>query len=273
MSNSFCVVGSPIEHSLSPVLHSAAYSFLSLDCSYSKSRVELGGLSEFLKKTPVSGISVTMPLKREAFELAKSCDEDSKLTEVSNTLLRQEQGWLASNTDVFGIKMALLGVSSPNSTAILGSGATARSAVLALSQSFPNTALRIMARNPETVRELLLFATGLGMKAETSAVEASRLVDCDLVMSLVPIGSFDSIWDEVAGLPEPKDSWLFDVAYNPWPSKAASSWNFEKVIPGIEMLIWQAVRQVELFATSVDTSVSLDHQALYNVMKEAVSAK
>lgn len=273
MTNSFCVVGSPIDHSLSPVLHSAAYEFLKLDWSYSKSKVELGGLLDFLGETFVSGVSVTMPLKREAFAMAFDHDEDSKLTEVSNTLIRQEQGWFASNTDVFGIRMALGGVSDPALTAIFGSGATAKSAVLALSQSFPKTKLRIMARNADNASELLAFAVELGLSGETSPVELSGIVSSDLVMSLVPSGSYDSLWTEVARTSKPKDAWLFDVSYNPWPSKAASSWEAQKVVSGIEMLMWQAVRQVELFTASVAPSVSVDRQAMYSVMKAAVSSK
>ncbi|MSZ53418.1 MAG: shikimate dehydrogenase, partial [Actinobacteria bacterium] len=74
MKTSFSVVGSPIEHSLSPVLHTAAYKHLGLGFVYGKNEVPAGGLGNFLSSSDLSGVSVTMPLKNEAFAFAASHD-------------------------------------------------------------------------------------------------------------------------------------------------------------------------------------------------------
>jgi len=224
MTTSFCVVGSPIEQSLSPVLHTAAYKHLGLDFAYGKNEVPAGGLRNFLSSSDLSGVSVTMPLKVEAFALAASHDQDSLTTGVSNTLVRSTGGWRGFNTDVYGISQALSDVSEPRNTLVIGSGATARSGLVALAKLFSKTEVQLVSRK---------------------------------------IGQSD----------EPRSGILFDVAYNPWPSKPALAWDSSKVISGVEMLIWQAIEQVQLFVSATGIASEIDRSALYSAMKAAVSHK
>jgi shikimate dehydrogenase len=92
-------------------------------------------------------------------------------------------------------------------------------------------------------------------------------------MSLVPAGSFAELWEEIRQSDKPRSGTLFDVAYNPWPSKPALAWDSSKVISGIEMLIWQAIEQVQLFVSATGITSEIDRSALYSVMKAAVSHK
>ena len=273
MTTNFCVVGSPIEHSLSPVLHAAAYHHLGLDYQYTKHEVVTGGLRQFVRAADLNGISVTMPLKREAFALASSHDEDSLLTGVSNTLVNSAGVWSAYNTDVYGISQALAGVSSPERTIVIGSGATARSGMVALSKFFPKTHVEVIARNEVSKNELVDFAGSLGLIASTGSDSVQSLLSADLVMSLVPAGSLTDLWDAVRKDSQSGRGILFDVAYSPWPSTAGLSWDISRVISGIEMLIWQAIKQVELFSVAAGSTQAVDRHALYEVMKGAVSAK
>ena len=273
MTTSYCVVGSPIEHSLSPVLHAAAYKQLGLDIQYDKQEVVAGSLADLLDSRTYSGVSVTMPLKQEAFALADSHDKYSTATGVANTLFQAKGAWSAANTDVYGITQALATVTAPKQTLIIGSGATARSALVALSEKFPETAIAIISRNENNGQELVAFAESYGFTAGIKPANSESVLQANLVMSLVPAGSFTEVWSEVAKDENRKTGTLFDVAYNPWPSKAALAWDSDRVISGIEMLIWQAIEQVQLFVSSTGEQRKIDRDSLYKVMKDAVSAK
>lgn len=273
MTTSFCVVGSPIEHSLSPVLHNAAYKQLGADFNYGRNEVRAGGLADFLGGKDLTGVSVTMPLKQEAFALASSHDQNSLATGASNTLVRSANSWRGFNTDVYGMSQALAGVSEPMKTLVIGSGATARSGLVAISKLFPNTEVQLVSRNKDAVIELEAFAKKLGLSASIKSPTPDALLSADLVMSLVPAGSFIELWEQIRQSDEPKSGILFDVAYNPWPSKPALAWNFSNVISGIEMLIWQAIEQVQLFSSAAGMTGERDRSSLYSVMKEAVSLK
>ena len=273
MTTSFSVVGSPISHSLSPALHLAAYRFLGLDFLYEMNEVEAGALANFVKDSEFAGVSVTMPLKQEAFELGSFHDEDSQRTRVSNTLVRAIGGWNAYNTDVFGIRQALLGLPTVTSTVVLGSGATARSGLVALSQLAPNSGVSILSRNAGAADQLVEFAKGLDLVASVQEVNALKLIEADLVLSLVPSGSFAQLWAELGRSNQTGKGVLFDVAYNPWPSTAALAWGDTQTISGIEMLIWQAIRQIELFLEASNSIVDFDRLEMYAVMKNAVSGK
>lgn len=273
MTTSFTVVGSPIEHSLSPVLHKAAYEYLGLDFAYGKNEVPAGGLIDFLASSDVVGVSVTMPLKYEAFDLAVSHDEDSLTTGVSNTLVKSASGWRGFNTDVYGICQALSIVFEPRVTVIIGSGATARSGILALSKLFPKTQVHLISRNQDAGVALEVFGQKLRLNVSMKPATVQTLMSADLVMSLVPADSYDELWEEFQGSGNSSSGTLFDVAYNPWPSKAGLAWNPSTVISGIEMLIWQAIEQVQLFASANGSIDEIDRSALYSVMKAAVSSK
>jgi len=273
MTTSFTVVGSPIEHSLSPALHNSAYEYLGLDFAYGKNEVPAGGLSDFLASTDAAGVSVTMPLKNEAFDLAVSHDDDSLTTGVSNTLVRTASGWRGFNTDVYGICQALSIVSEPRVTAVIGSGATSRSGMVALSKLFPKTEVHLISRNQDAGVELEVFGQRLGLNVSMKPSTVQTLMPADLVLSLVPAGSYVELWEEIQRSRNSSSGTLFDVAYNPWPSKAGLAWNLSTVISGIEMLIWQAIEQVQLFASANTSIGKIDRTALYSVMKAAVSSK
>jgi len=273
MTTNFCVVGSPIDQSLSPILHTAAYQYLGLKFAYEKNDVPQGGLEDFLSSRELTGVSVTMPLKHEAFRLATSHDEDSTTTGVSNTLVKSASGWRGFNTDVYGICQALSSISEPRITVVIGSGATARSAMLALAKLFPKTEVQLVSRNQTAEDELKVFGQKLGLSVSTKPATAQTLMCADLVMSLVPAGSYVELWEEIRHSGNSNSGTLFDVAYNPWPSKAGIAWKPSTVISGIEMLVWQAIEQVQVFAAASGSSSGIDRSALYSVMKAAVSPK
>jgi shikimate dehydrogenase len=154
MAKSFAVLGSPIEHSKSPAIHSAAYRFLGLDWVYGRQEIVVDTLRQFLDTSALTGASLTMPLKDDAFSLVSSSDPDALAARAVNTIVRGQHGWLGFNTDVFGIKQALRGVVATR-VLILGSGATARNAILALAAEFPTASVSVVGRSADKVQRVV----------------------------------------------------------------------------------------------------------------------
>lgn len=255
------VLGSPIEHSLSPVLHRAAYQALGLDgWTYDRFEVDAPGLAGFLAGLGVppdpqwAGLSLTMPLKEEALVLAEHCDPVALQTGAVNTLVPSETGWWGYNTDVHGVVAALtdagVGSTVPATSAlVLGSGATARSVLAAcaeLSIGQVTFAVRRDARESTLAqaRDHRINASVLTM--HDAAASAPQF---PVVISTVPPGGADDFAAHVpqSGSPSAGSVWL-DAVYAGWPTSFATAGAAAGagVRSGLEMLIHQAVRQVEL---------------------------
>lgn len=267
MSKQLAVLGSPIAHSKSPVIHSAAYAVLGKSFEYSKIQVEKNHLMQFIETLDDSwlGLSVTAPLKTEALRLSKIADETSTLTGASNTLLRTESGWSAFNTDVYGIQKSLsvAGVIEVTKVAVIGSGATSVSAVLAVARNYPTAKLMLAARNKSALSDLVEFAKKIGFSNVKTVSVRKTLTSADLVISSLPAGALDA---DIRALDKsrfakPKGV-FFDVAYDPWPSPAAQLWEKHqlKTISGVEMLLWQAIAQVRIFCEG-DPNIELFNEA------------
>ena len=270
MTSKFCVVGSPIEHSLSPVIHQAAYSHLGFDFVYERHEVPTGTLRTFIESKDFSGLSVTMPLKTEAFLLADRRSDSATATGVANTLVQDSSSWVAHNTDVFGITQCIKSRAVAKQAVVLGSGATARSALVAMKDLYPLVNLVIVARSLDSGNEILEFAKAFTDNVVLESASVDALLSADVVVSTVPATGFDSLWAELGASTRKPDGLLLDVAYNPWPSVASRAWGANSV-SGLEMLIWQAVQQVRLFAESRGESSDFDSNEVYEVMKEAVA--
>lgn len=255
MNKKFGIIGSPVEHSKSPTIHSAAYRVLGLDWEYSRDEVSKGSLATFINGLDDSwqGLSVTAPLKNEANKFAKNLDEYSKLTGVTNTLIRNSSGgWDGYNTDIFGIVQTIRrkNNSEINSSLVIGSGATAHSAILAISIIAPRSELRIYARNSQTRKAAIRFAKSLGLSAKRAWFFETSAATADLVISSLPAHSLDAIARKLKQRHLWKPSgFLLDVSYSAWPSEIAQLWQdaAKPVASGIDMLIWQAIAQIRLF--------------------------
>lgn len=236
MTSHYAVLGSPIAHSKSPLIHTAAFEFLGVNADYVAQELATG-LSEFLESSQLSGLSVTMPLKEEALAISDRADSLAIATNSANTLIRTEEGWDAYNTDVFGIQMALKSASGKR-VAVLGTGATARSAIVAMQELGKD--VTVWGRDPKKAKSLALeFDVEVSEKLHQAA-------EAPVVISSLPGGALDEHLQSIRFSPR---GTLLDVAYNPWPSKAALLWSESgKVVSGLQMLIWQAVGQQRLFA-------------------------
>ncbi len=268
-SKHLAVIGSPIAHSKSPLIHLAAYLQLGLDWDYSRAQVTDIELGAFLQTTELDALSLTMPLKQEAFDLIPTADRHAILARSINTAVRDESGaWIGYNTDVFGLSKALADTEFTNAL-ILGSGATARNAAIVLAEQQPGASISVRARDPQKTSELIRFAESIGLLAD-SAPEEVRVGNYDLTISTLPPGADSLNW--LTGEP---NGTLIDVAYNPWPSKLAMLWQNSggNVISGIEMLIWQAIAQIRIFRNGNVAEPLENEDELASVMRNAALAE
>ena len=278
MTSKFAVLGSPIAQSKSPQLHAAAYGLLGLDFSYERFEVKEDELANFLKlNRGFSGYSLTMPLKQVAYEIADVRDRYSVLTGVSNTLVRIGNQWSAHNTDVLGLRNALRNAISltkqdVKSIVLIGTGATAKSALVAVSELYSDAKVYIWGRDDSKVESTMSFAERLEVKSEASGDFVNHLESADLTITTVPAGSIDDLWLKISADGDLKpEGYLFDVNYNPWPSTAATCWGNPKVISGSEMLIHQAVGQVRIFCRVKSILLDVSDEEVATVMREAIS--
>lgn len=241
------VLGAPIQHSRSPLLHRAAYAALGLDWTYSAIECTEAQLPEVLaERLDWAGFSCTMPLKRAALALAGSASPVATAAGAANTLLPTGEGrWRADNTDVDGIVSAVREAGAvPQTVAVLGAGGTARAAVAAL-PPLGVRACRVLVRDPARTAEVTATgrAVGVEVHVERLDVDAPALA-ADLVIATLPPHAADAI----AGRPWRAEQTVLDVVYAPWPTVLAATAmdRGARVIGGERVLLHQAGRQVEL---------------------------
>ena len=261
------VLGRPIGHSLSPVIHNAGYAAACLDgWSYDAHECAEADLAAFVASLDGSwaGLSLTMPLKEIALDVADEVAPVCSAIGAANTLLRLPDGtWRAENTDAPGMVDALLsaGVSTVERVSILGAGGTARAA-LAAARDLGANAVTVVARRPEAIEELDPVAADLGLDLiGTDWAAAADAGDADVVVSTVPRGVADPLG---ATMRWRASGVLFDAVYDPWPTPLASSATAAgmHVVSGLDLLLTQAVRQFELF-TGVSAPVGAMREALH----------
>lgn len=247
------VLGSPIEHSLSPLLQSTAFARLGLEMDYGRAEVASGELEAFVGGLDESwlGLSLTMPLKREVIPLLDDASPLVQALGVANTvILKHDQGraTLAGfNTDVDGITRAVGQATSARheSCTILGGGATALSA-LAAAAELGASRITLLLRDTSKADDARDLAERLDLDLTVEPLTAEDAVrTLDFVISTLPGGV-----DMPRIAPASAESVLLDVAYDPWPSPLATSWQAAGAIAvsGLDMLVEQAIGQVRLFS-------------------------
>ncbi|MGI8522544.1 MAG: shikimate dehydrogenase [Nocardioides sp.] len=258
------VLGDPVAHSLSPVLHRAAYDALGLDWTYEPVRVPAGGLPEFLARLDESwrGLSLTMPLKREVLGLLDSRDRWTEMSGAANTVLLDAHGRHGLNTDVPGAVAALRSATDRPLTraVVLGGGATAASALLALAElgtTHATLVVRDVARAADTL-------AAVARHPRAPVVEVTRadgaVLEAEVVVSTVPAAAqTPDLVARVAAVPV-----VFDVVYDPWPTPltSAAAGSGRTIVSGLDLLLWQAVDQVRAMTGRFDVPVEAMRSAL-----------
>ena len=240
------VLGRPIAHSLSPVLHNAAYLSLGLDWTFDRIETGVDELAGVLDARPNwAGFSLTMPLKRAGFELAAQRAPRAHVVGAANTLLPCAGGWRADNTDVAGVLGAVAEAGAvPETVTILGAGGTAQ-AVIAAAAELGLREVAVLVRDTTRTAEVSATAqrAGVSVSVATLGLDAAAL-GADLVVSTLPPGAADPL---AAAAWRPGQI-VLDAVYANWPTTLASAAaeNGVRVLSGALMLLHQAIVQVEL---------------------------
>src|SRR6266540_1946641 len=250
MASRAAVLGKPVAHSLSPVIHNAGYAaaglthwrYTAVECA----EAELVDLVARLGPE-WAGLSLTMPLKEVALTVADQVAPVAAALGAANTLVPRSDGWYAENTDAPGMVDVLraAGLATVNHAAVLGAGGTARAA-LAAAQHLGARQVSVYARRPAAVDALRPVAEHLGL----------RLVYGDFT--------------DAAGVPWRPETVVFDAVYDPWPTPLAASARSAgcAVASGLDLLLAQAVRQFTLF-----TGQSAPVDAMRRALSEAAARR
>jgi shikimate dehydrogenase len=231
------VLGSPVEHSLSPVLHRAAWAAVGFEGTYERILCTEPGLPavlELVRRDPAwVGLSLTMPLKAVVLELVEEVSQEAARLGTANTVVRRTDGSLwATTTDGAGISHALRELGDPpGPVAVLGAGGTARAALGALQ----GREVTVVAREPQRAAAVARL-----VGASVLAWEQLDVAQFAVVISTVVSGALVPGWTA----PTP----LLDVVYDPWPTPLAAQALAAgaPVVGGLPVLVGQAAEQVRL---------------------------
>ena len=268
------VWGDPISHSRSPQLHAAAYRALGLDWEYGRRQVNEASFDRELvtARRELRGLSLTMPLKESAWRAAGWRDARALRTGVANTLLLTGDEPSAFNTDIGGFIGALRenGVDAPERARIVGAGATAVSAVIALAEAGTRE-LEIFARRPQKAVTLVDLAADLGMSVSVHALTSdTSMSDVDATIATLPGGT--RIDDVIAGALAQHGGALVDAVYAPWPTQLGEAWMAlgRPAASGVQMLLHQALLQVRIFVTGQVAEPLESESVILDTMRSAL---
>ena len=271
MPTKAAVLGKPVGHSLSPVLHYAAYRELGLSWTYERIEVDAAGLPVLLAGLgrDWAGVSVTMPGKRAALEFAPVATPRARAAGAANTLVHRESGWLADCTDVDGVVGPLCaagGSDAPPGSAglVLGAGGTAAATMVAFAQlgvARAHLVVRDPARATETVAAAERAGVGVEVVTWSGADFAELAGEASVLVSTVPP---DAVAEQAAMLT--RVPCVLDVIYHPWPTPLADAVAARggRIATGLDMLLHQAFGQVEYF-----TGLAAPREAMRDALRDA----
>ncbi len=241
----FGVLGRPLGHTLSPLIHNTAFASRGLNALYLPlEAVNIDDFLEFHASCALQGVSVTIPYKESACVLARSLSVEANETGAVNTLVRQESGWHGENTDVEGFMRPLrrrMHVGRIRAL-VLGAGGAARSVVQGLRSH--GASVCIVARDPVKARRLAdLF------KVEHARWDQLQHLRWDLLVNATPVGMFPDCEHSPMPAEWLTGKWVYDLVYNPRETQLLKSAVVRgcNAISGVEMFLGQAVKQQQMW--------------------------
>ena len=262
------VIGSPIAHSLSPLLHNAAFAALGLGETWCSSAFEVapGAAAEALaamRQSDISGLSVTMPHKADVANLVDECTEVARQLDAVNCVASTEGVLLGTNTDGEGFVASLARgaafMPAGRRCVVIGAGGAARAVVLALAETGASR-VEVLNRTPERAAAAAALAGSAGsVVALESRALAKAIEAADLVVNATPVGMAGSA--AAAAAAEGGTPWLVDpellhtdqvaadLVYAPRPTRwlAAAAAAGARSVDGLGMLVHQAAAQLALW--------------------------
>lgn len=267
MVKTFAVIGDPIEHSLSPSIHNAAFKALNLDCTYIAYRIprgELGEGIESLRQIKISGFNVTIPHKIEMMQYLDEASPECKTIGATNTVSNENGRFVGYNTDMDGflepIKKRNIGISG-ESVLVLGSGGAARAIVAGFAKEKARK-ITIANRTENKAHELSKFASSLGAESDHTTLNNVDTSKYKFIINATSVG--------LKNEPSPistnsinSNHVVYDIIYMPMSTDfiTQSKKNSATIIYGYEMLLGQAVLAFQIWHKT---------QAPYEAMKKVL---
>jgi shikimate dehydrogenase len=266
------VIGDPIEHTLSPIMHNAAFEHLKLDFVFLAFRVAPDQLEHAIKgirALGIRGLNVTMPHKNAVTEFIDEPDAAVKFLRAANTILNQGGKLRGFNTDGVGAVKALKhnGVAlAGKKVLLLGAGGAAKAIAFCLAREVDE--LCVLNRDAGKARELASVLQPCGKKIVGNDLSPRQiqkeLQNSDVLINATSVGMAPNIFETLV-----KPSWLkpdvcvMDIVYNPVETKLVREARGAgvKVVNGVEMLLFQGAASFEIWT---------GYQAPFDVMREAL---
>ena len=262
------VVGNPIRHSLSPLMLNTAFHRETVNAVYLPLQTsKLTDLLTVVRELPVSGLSVTMPLKQEVLKHLENMDPISAQVGACNTIVRNHDGKLYGfNTDVGGIvrplekRLSLAGAK----VLVLGAGGAARAAVFGLVHK--GAEVLILNRTPQTAQKLAREA-----KAKTIRREQVAKSTFDVIVNATSIGMHGVKPQHILEPKEINARLVFDLVYNPLetPLLRMARQKGIAVVTGVEMFVQQGARQFEIWTGKRAPEAEMLRVVLHALRQEA----
>ena len=266
MTKTYAVIGDPIDHSLSPAIHNAAFGFLGMDYAYIAYRIPKGELAsgvEALKKIQISGFNVTIPHKVDMMKFLNEVDDNCKTTGATNTVVN-EKGFLKGyNTDMDGFldPIKKRNIECKDSDVLLvGAGGAARAIVAGFSKEKARK-ITVANRTKERADALIKFAKSLGLESDYSDLSNAGIIagKYKFIVNATSVG-LKGNESPISARAITKDSIVYDIVYMPVETELIeqSKKQGATIIYGWEMLLGQAMRSFEIWT---------GQQAPYQAMK------
>jgi shikimate dehydrogenase len=279
MNNDFktyCIIGDPIDHSLSPAIHNAAFTALGLNCSYIAFRVQEGQLKnsmDSLRAINIGGFNVTMPHKVTVLDYVDGLDKIVEMVGAANTINNQGGKFYAYNTDVVGFieplqqrKIDLNGFE----VLVLGAGGAARAVAVALSQEKGVSKINIFNRNIDRSTNLANVINKLGIKTDIISQNDIQKIAfrSNLIINTTPVGmkNEESL---IKTSSISKESIVYDIVYKPIETKLLENAKTAgaQVIYGYEMLLEQAIASFKIWFR-IDPPIESMKKVLFGMFGE-----
>ena len=187
----YAVVGDPVAHSLSPLIHNAWMAEAGLDAHYERVHLQSSNAAADLREMAraYSGLNVTLPHKIAALEASANSSPEARIVGAANTLVRQDGGWFAHNTDIEGFEMAMRAIVGDElrnlRVLLIGAGGAARAVVLSLNRA--GAELTIANRSPVNAAALANELAPHAQTADLTQLEALS-AHADIIVNSASLG-------------------------------------------------------------------------------------
>jgi shikimate dehydrogenase len=262
-----CLIGDPVEHSLSPLIHNAGYQALGMDYVYLPFQVkDIKGAIAGIKKLGIRGASVTMPHKAKVVEYVDEIDRLALETGAVNTVVNNDGVLTGYNTDYQGALKALEEATplEGKKAVLIGSGGAATAIALLLRRR--GARLVILNRTEEKAKRL---AEMLDAEDSGGLKKLSEASSADILINATPVG----MWPKTKESLIPKSLLhnklvVFDTVYNPKETRLLSEARERgcAIVYGYKMFLYQAALQFELF-TGHDAPLAAMESALTQALE------